>query len=385
MAAMAPNIIEEEPVPVLPANLQPEVPVVQPELPPVVQALQDPFEFPANFLVEEFPEDMLMDGEASSEEEAGHDHPPEEHIQPEHHENLQLGLVEIFDSHTVDPGLVSFWASQNSSFANAQAIRLWANHFKDINSAHASVSIPVKWCNFFTKLLLPPTHFNWASDFLQSQAWSLFNSNMGRVLFSIPHSCPLTSELLCQQLVLSSNMGSRGKALMEDLTPPSSPSQFPSEVDIMSRNKRKNKKAEIIVDSSVRRSLRVKKAQNGFKASPCTGKNCLACDSDPPAISPSIIKNLGVVFCKIEEEKLSLTNLWKRKVKTKSTIGTKAKKGGKHGSTSEQPAPDNAKMKKKQNTSQRSMESAIPEGTQQQKVKEKKEKHITNAEKKLKK
>ncbi|RLN11232.1 hypothetical protein C2845_PM09G06960 [Panicum miliaceum] len=89
MAPVATNIIEEEPVPFLPANLQPE-------------ALHAPFEFPANFLVEEFSEDMLMDGEASSEEEAGHDHPPEEHIHPEHHENLQLGLVEIVDSHTMD-------------------------------------------------------------------------------------------------------------------------------------------------------------------------------------------------------------------------------------------------------------------------------------------
>lgn len=82
----------------------------------------------------------------------------------------------------------------------------------------------------------------------------------------------------------------------------------------------------MIVDSLVRRSLRVKKTKRGFKTTTCPHKNCLACDNELPTISPSIIKNLGAAFCKIEESKLSLEALKKKKTKAKSVIGAKAQK-----------------------------------------------------------
>lgn len=56
------------------------------------------------------------------------------------------------------------------------------------------------------------------------------------------------------------------------------------------------------------------RAQNhGFKGKGCTDKRCFACDSDPPIISPSIIKNLGATFCNIDPEKLSDQALIKKK------------------------------------------------------------------------
>jgi hypothetical protein len=75
---------------------------------------------------------------------------------------------------------------------------------------------------------------------------------------------------------------SKGKAVIEDLTSPSSPPVSDVGECSVSVKKAKSRKKEIIVDSSVRRSLRVKKAKKGFKANPCSGKNCLACDSEPP-------------------------------------------------------------------------------------------------------
>ncbi|RLM70036.1 hypothetical protein C2845_PM17G06160 [Panicum miliaceum] len=119
------------------------------------------------------------------------------------------------------------------------------------------------------------------------------------------------------------------KTILEDSTPPSSPtlitSQPPASGPSVSK-KKKGKKAVVIVDTDVRLSLRVKKSKQGFKTSTCVDKNCLACDSAPPALSPSLIKNMGVDFCKVSEDKLTQENLKKKKLKTKSTIGPKVKK-----------------------------------------------------------
>ena len=161
---------------------------------------------------------------------------------------------------------------------------------------------------FFTKLLLSPTHFNWASNFVQSKAWDLFNCKYGSILFSIPNDCPTNPQIFCQKSSAPLTQDKKGKAVLEDLTPPPTPLsskiETPGECSSVPK-KKKVKQAEILVDSAVLRSLRVKKANRGFKASPCAGKNCLSCDSEPPVLSPTLIKNLGVEFCKIEEKKLS--------------------------------------------------------------------------------
>jgi len=154
-----PVIIEEvaEPVeeePALPLN---DLPVGQfvPEIPPVILGLQAPLQFPGNFLVEEFPEDMLMDGEENHEPEENADKQMADQLS----DNVQLGFVEVLDNFSVDPGLASYLA-RNSCSQNAEAVRLWATHFNCASSNQPTVNIPVEWSNFFSKLLLSPTHFN---------------------------------------------------------------------------------------------------------------------------------------------------------------------------------------------------------------------------------
>ncbi|CAN6209522.1 unnamed protein product [Urochloa humidicola] len=69
-------------------------------------------------------------------------------------------------------------------------------------------------------------------------------------------------------------------------------------------------------DPLLRRSCRMKTLNKGYKNSGCKDKQCLACDAVPPSIPPSIIKNLGADFCKIEEEKLTEAALLRKKKAT---------------------------------------------------------------------
>lgn len=183
---LVPNIIEEELDlnDAVPNNLVPEFPEAEPV---IIQALQVPQE---NWLVEEFPEDMLMDDAELSLEAAN---AAEEDLQSadaqplqQQDGNIQLGWVEILDDNVMDPGLASYSVRQQPFHQNAEAIRLWAHNFKDVCASKPTVNIPPEWCNFFTYLLLSPTHFNWASMFLQSKAWDFFSANTGNALFSIP-------------------------------------------------------------------------------------------------------------------------------------------------------------------------------------------------------
>jgi hypothetical protein len=254
-----------------------------------------PFE---NFLVDEFPEDMLMDGDENAAGEADEAQDQNDNDQNDFGlppDNIQLGFVEIANNFDTDPGLENFLASKEMPFLpkqNAEAVRLWAKHFNVPNQS--AVKIPFECSNFYTTLLLSPTHFSWASTLLLSKAWDFFASDKGNVLFAIPPKCPSEVELFCPQEVQAAMADRKGKAVIEDLTPSSSPTfyteQVKGECSTVKKRKKQNKE-EILVDTSVRRSLRVKKANNGFKSKSCVDKNCLACDNEPPAISPSIIRN----------------------------------------------------------------------------------------------
>ncbi|KAG2571336.1 hypothetical protein PVAP13_7KG009600 [Panicum virgatum] len=62
-----------------------------------------------------------------------------------------------------------------------------------------NVLIPHPWTDFFTALLLNPSSFNWAKQFLSSQAWNLLSANKPGVAFSLPTTCPVKLDLPCLQ------------------------------------------------------------------------------------------------------------------------------------------------------------------------------------------
>lgn len=76
-------------------------------------------------------------------------------------------------------------------------------------------------------------------------------------------------------------------------------------------------------DSRLRRSCRQKIQKKGFKNTTCSDKYCIACDSKPPTMSPSIIKNLGATFCKVDANKLEKISQPKRK-KVPAPVGKKS-------------------------------------------------------------
>jgi hypothetical protein len=82
------------------------------------------------------------------------------------------------------------------------------------------------------------------------------------------------------------------------------PDQHSSSTTILLRRKRKQRHL-VLANSGLRRSLRIKAANTGFKAAGCGKKSCLGCELDPPSLSNKIIKNLGEEFCKMDPKDLS--------------------------------------------------------------------------------
>ena len=89
-----------------------------PIIPSIILGLQAPVDQPGNFLVEEFPEDMLMDGEEIFDQEANADQ-----FMADQPENIQMGFVEVLDGFSVDPGLADYRA-RNIHSENVEAVRL---------------------------------------------------------------------------------------------------------------------------------------------------------------------------------------------------------------------------------------------------------------------
>jgi len=92
-----------------------------------------------------------------------------------------------------------------------------------------------------------------------------------------------------------------------------------------SKRRRTAKGKAVISEDDLRRSLRLKKVNKGFKTSACKDKNCLGCSVYPPTISPAIIRNLGASFCNINPEDLSNENLQTAPASKQSIVKRAAK------------------------------------------------------------
>lgn len=186
------------------------------------------------------------------------------------------------------------------------------------------VLFPYLYAITFT--LLQPNTFDWAKDFLQSPAWDFFNaSSLGNSSsFNLPKSCPPitipfcvnseTSSVVIEEL--PSDAAASGSTTNDNSVSPAQAKQTP--------HSRKGK-VPILSEADVRRSLRIEKLHKGFKTSGCKDKSYLGCSAAPPAISTSIIQDLGAAFCNINPEDLSETNL-NAKPSSSKTVGKKGAK-----------------------------------------------------------
>lgn len=115
--------------------------------------------------------------------------------------HTQVGLVQIHPSFEYDPRLVVF--SQSKAIVpqipkqNVDAVRIWAKHFAPV-SLSDSINIPYQWADFFTILLLSPSHFDWAKSTLTSKVQNILTEkNNPSIQFQLLTTYCVTSSLKC--------------------------------------------------------------------------------------------------------------------------------------------------------------------------------------------
>ncbi|CAL4899272.1 unnamed protein product [Urochloa decumbens] len=277
----------------------------------------------------------LLDEQMAPQEEA-----PEEAQQ--YNMNMQLGFVQ-FQQPKMDPVLAArlLHSQPPVSKQHAVAVRAWAQYLAPGMGAE-KVDVPKPWADFFTAMLLNPGNFIWAKNLLSSVAWEFFQTNEKALIpFVLPASCPEGANSACLNAIPFASTDNislaegetsppatrdkKGKELQQDMTsrctPPEkrgihiSPSTGPWSKALLDRVDM-NKKNNAVVDTDLRRSDRNRQQQKGFKHASCIDKSCLGCNSKPPTISPSLIKNLGASFCKIDPAKLTDEMLGKKRKAT---------------------------------------------------------------------
>jgi hypothetical protein len=144
-----------------------------------------------------------------------------------------------------------------------------------------------------------------------SQSWSIIVTHKSfdnTVSFSVPQSCPTSSMLIYQNttsLYMEEISDQEAQNAEEDeSTNGQLTTQIPTNQNIASKsssstsalqNKRNLIKAPMVV-SEVRRSERLKKQKQGFKASSCPIKSYICCHTNPPTLSSNVIRSLDRDF-----------------------------------------------------------------------------------------
>lgn len=236
-------------------------------------------------------------------------------------------------------------SSANTSGPSSAALRLWAKYFSSKDHGLPFVSIPSDWMDFFTLLLLNSTSNEWATNFLKSLAWSHLTSSSSDngFLFSLPKKKP---SVAISELFYSDDTEEQAPS-GQSQSPDGSASNFVFKLPVDSQNPlphqanpelqtstpspapkkgTKRGKKSIISESEVRRSDRLHSLKKGFKPSICKDKNCLGCETKPPLISSSIVRDLGISFCKIDPTKLTEDKLHAKPTAKRAVSKPKAKK-----------------------------------------------------------
>lgn len=311
---------------------------------------------PLQLIPDEVQEDELMDNDGMANmvvdqdlQEAGQQNPIVEQLdvemgldneqKPAELEPLNnyvpLGFVELFEP-VADPVMSTF---NPSGGLPPDFFRFWAKYFHP-SGGSTTTFIPPEWAAFFMAALMNPASYDWAKRFLTSPAWVFFSTpTASSYLFGLPPKCPAQEGVSClmgsgMQLVtnleetidatadtdedqdLLQATHERGMDMDLDKV---SPSSGPWSASLL---KQAGKLKITEEDPSLRRSCRMKAQNKGFKGNTCNDRKCIACDSDPPTISPSVIKNLAINLCDVEPEKVSEPALLKKK-KTSAPGGKK--------------------------------------------------------------
>ena len=219
---------------------------------------------------------------------------------------IQLGFVQLMEPN-MENVFSGLFANPPSSLSkkNVEFIRIWAKHLAP-GLSKSSVVIPENWANIFTTMLVNPSSFTRAKQFLSSPTWSNFADHMApRIAFSLPEKCPpvqLPSCLsglpnaddLCNLYksleIDASSTDGKGKGIAEDTSPVTpfedlkqriSSSPGPWSKSFLATADQ-DKHSSILENPKARRSLRMQNLKKGFKDAPCSSRSCLGCNVTAP-------------------------------------------------------------------------------------------------------
>lgn len=216
--------------------------------------------------------------------------------QQPHQPNLQTGMALMPQDQ---------WAATNRNLLLAakkpEAIQMWERLTQKGNFENFLVRVPSNWVPFFNIMLSAPDKFDWTKKFLTSGVTSYLEGKDGNYTLPLPKTCHPTAPVHCPDNIYSpdhdmteNNVGKNNSVLDKNADAP-----------LTGGNEKKSKKSKKrltpVVENQVRRSERVRLANDGYK-SDCTKRNCRSCN--PPTLTTKIIRNLGTQFCSMEEEEL---------------------------------------------------------------------------------
>ncbi|KAJ1277065.1 hypothetical protein BS78_05G265400 [Paspalum vaginatum] len=268
----------------------------------------------------------------------------------QHNHILHIGRMEFASPQSADPGWMAY--QDNGPFFQP-----------------TTVEIPAVWAAFFTMMLLSPSHYSWAKEFVSSSAMDFFREigpsipihlpmpfqlptqKMGiadledsltlKEVVDIPQSLPMSFQLPTQKMGTADLGQSLTLEEVDDIPQSNKDATAPHHVDpsssglsgssnqqqmhesVTTPNLLKDKM--MITGGNMRRSDRIREQSKGFKNHGCSQKNCTMCDSTPPTIPSSLIRNLGEKFCKIDP-KLLTDDLLQATNKGPGSIGPKKSK-----------------------------------------------------------
>lgn len=250
-------------------------------------------------------------------------------------QNVIIGQVLLQEEISMDCGLAPGLQGKHSQdFTDPSGY--WAKFFAPGLGGPPAYLVPSPWANFFTAILMSPKMFDNAKQVLKSAPlMAALDEQMEHVGFKLPQSCPSKVQLMClEEIVTKSGVhlggldpsvkeGSTneiGASLNPDLGKdetfilPDSELEASTEHDCnlgpdmalpedtsLGQAKKKNAaKAQVIVDSEVRRSPRLKGHTNGFMKKQCNNRACLGCNASPPAMSFKAVRKLGASMCGLD-------------------------------------------------------------------------------------
>ena len=152
------------------------------------------------------------------------------------------------------------------------------------------------------------------------------------MLFHIPDGCATSQAPTCKEIMQGLGKENEGIShAAHSSTGASSPLQQVSPNKVLPLGEaisRKRREKELMVETEVRRSDRIKKDNMGFRRKSCDAKSCLPCNAIPPLIQNSVVKNLTKSFCKVAEDELQEKQSKKPKKKGQEDVAKVSKATG---------------------------------------------------------